>query len=154
MTLKGKGLWIWKIPQVEGGNASSIATIAKNAGFSHVLIKIADSSYAYNVDKNTGVDLIPPVVDALRAKGILVWGWHYVYGYNPQGEAAIAISHAKNITWMDTWWMPRLNTLNPGVKPWQDRSCLLFALVCQAPPLPSVRSAGLLITATFPMPLF
>lgn len=95
MTLKGKGLWIWKIPQVEGGNASAIATIAKNAGFSHVLIKIADSSYAYNVDKNTGVDLIPPVVDALRAKGILVWGWHYVYGYNPQGEAAIAISQCK-----------------------------------------------------------
>jgi hypothetical protein len=95
MTLKGKGTWIWKIPQCEGGNAQSIANVAKNYGFSHVLIKIADSSYPYNVNKTTGVDLIPPVVDALRAKGILVWGWHYVYGYNPSGEAAIAISQCK-----------------------------------------------------------
>ena len=92
MTLQGKGIWIWKIPQCEGGSASSIATVAFNAGFSHALIKIADSSYAYNVNKTTGEDLIPPVVAALRAKGILVWGWHYVYGYNPTGEAAIAIS--------------------------------------------------------------
>jgi hypothetical protein len=95
MALEGKGIWIWKIPNCEGGNAESIATIAKNNGFSHVLIKIADSSYAYNVDKTSGADLIPAVVDALRAKGILVWGWHYVYGYNPSGEAAIAISQCK-----------------------------------------------------------
>ncbi len=60
-----------------------------------MLIKIADSSSAYNVDKTTGKDLIPPVVDAIRAKGLQVWGWHYVYGYNPSGEAAIAISQVK-----------------------------------------------------------
>ncbi|MRS04549.1 hypothetical protein EG832_15235, partial [bacterium] len=95
MALQGKGTWIWKIPQCEGGNAQSIANVAKDCGFSHVLIKIADSSYAYNVNKTTGADLIPPVVDALRAKGILVWGWHYVYGYNPSGEAAIAISQCR-----------------------------------------------------------
>lgn len=95
MALEGKGTWIWKIPNCEGGNAAAIANVAKNCGFSHALIKIADSSYAYNVNKTTGADLIPPVVDALRAKGILVWGWHYVYGYNPSGEAAIAISQCK-----------------------------------------------------------
>ncbi|MBA4386057.1 MAG: hypothetical protein C0410_15070 [Anaerolinea sp.] len=95
MALQGKGTWIWKIPQCEGGNAQAIADVAYNCGFSHVLIKIADSSYAYNVNKTTGADLIPPVVDALRAKGILVWGWHYVYGYNPGGEAAIAISQSR-----------------------------------------------------------
>lgn len=95
MALQGKGSWIWKIPQCEGGNAQAIANVAKSSGFSHILIKIADSSYAYNVDKTTGKDLIPPVVDALRAKGIQVWGWHYVYGNNPSGEAAIAISQCK-----------------------------------------------------------
>lgn len=95
MTLQGKGSWIWKIPQCEGGDATKIANVASSAGFSHVLIKIADSTTAYNVNKTTGADLIPAVVDALRAKGILVWGWHYVYGYNPSGEAAIAISQCK-----------------------------------------------------------
>ena len=92
MALQGKGTWIWKIPQCEGGDAATIANVASNAGFSHVIIKIADSSYAYNVNKTTGEDLIPRVVSALRQKGISVWGWHYVYGYNPSGEAAIAIS--------------------------------------------------------------
>jgi len=95
MSLKGKGIWIWKIPQCEGGNANTIATVAANAGFSHVLIKIADAASAYNIDKTTGKDLIPAVVDAVRAKGLQVWGWHYVYGYNPSGEASIAVSQVK-----------------------------------------------------------
>ena len=34
---------------------------------------------------------------ALRAKGIKVWGWHYVYGYNPTGEAQIAIKRVQEL---------------------------------------------------------
>jgi len=94
MALTGKGMWIWRIPSCEGGNASAIAKTAYAAGFSHVLIKIANDTRAYNVDAN-GNDLIAPVVDALRAKGIQVWGWHYVYGYDPLGEAKIAISQTR-----------------------------------------------------------
>lgn len=60
----------------------------------HVLIKIANDTRAYNVDSN-GNDLIAPVVDALRAKGIQVWGWHYVYSHDPLGEAKIAISQTR-----------------------------------------------------------
>lgn len=95
MTLTGKGMMIWKIPNCEGGDASKIADLAAAANFSHVLIKIADAAVAYNKDKTTGYDYIPNVVSALRAKGIGVWGWHYVYGYDPNGEAAIAISQMK-----------------------------------------------------------
>ena len=95
MTLTGKGMMIWQIPNCESGSATAIANLAASSGFSHVLIKIADSIYAYNKNKTTGEDLIPAVVAALRAKGISVWGWHYVYGYNPTGEAAIAISQIK-----------------------------------------------------------
>jgi hypothetical protein len=95
MTLIGKGMWIWQIPNCEGGNVSTIANMAAAAGFSHILIKIADGPVVYNKDKTTGADLIPPLVSALRAKGIGVWGWQYVYGYNPTGEAAIAISQMK-----------------------------------------------------------
>jgi len=94
MTLQGKGMMIWKIPNCEGGSASTIASVAKSAGFSHILIKIANDTRPYNVD-STGKDLVAPVVDAIRAKGIEVWGWHYVYGYDPIGEANIAISQMK-----------------------------------------------------------
>ena len=95
MTVKGKGMMIWQISRCENGNATKIAQVAKNAGFSYVLIKVAEATSAYNVDKTSGKDLVPDVVTALRAQGIGVWGWHYVYGYNPSGEASIAISRTK-----------------------------------------------------------
>jgi ketosteroid isomerase-like protein len=95
MTLTGKGMMIWQIPNCEGGNVTTIANMASSGGFSHILIKIADGPYVYNTNKTTGVDLIPALVSALRAKNISVWGWHYIYGNNPTGEAAIAISQMK-----------------------------------------------------------
>jgi hypothetical protein len=91
MTVKGKGMMIWQISRCESGDATKIAAVAKEAGFSYVLIKVAEATSAYNVDKTSGKDLVPAVVTALRAQGIGVWGWHYVYGYNPSGEASIAI---------------------------------------------------------------
>lgn len=97
MTLQGKGFMIWKIPSCEGGSPEAIAAVALAAGLTHVLIKIADGIYPYNVDRNTNIDLVPPVVAALKAKGIQVWGWHYVYGYNPLGEAQIAARRVKEL---------------------------------------------------------
>jgi len=95
MTLTGKGFFIWKIKSCESGNATSIASVAQSASLSHALIKIADGAYVYNYDSSTNTDLIPPVVAALRAKGLQVWGWHYIYGSAPTSEAQIAISQAK-----------------------------------------------------------
>ncbi len=97
MALQGKGFMIWKVPSCEGGNAAQIAAAAQAAGLTHVLIKIADGPYAYNVDKETKIDLVPPVVEALQAKGIQVWGWHYVYGYNPVAEAQMAVKRVKEL---------------------------------------------------------
>lgn len=97
MSLEGTGFFIWKVANCEGGNPAAIATAAKNAGFSHVLLKIADGTYAYNVDKDTKTDLLPPVIQALRANGIQVWGWHYVYGNNPVGEANMAVQRLQQL---------------------------------------------------------
>jgi hypothetical protein len=91
MTLEGKGFFIWQIPNCEGGIASAIADTAVAAGLKHVLIKIADGIYPYGFDVN-GVDLVPPVAGALKARGLQVWGWHYVYGNFPTSEANIAVS--------------------------------------------------------------
>jgi hypothetical protein len=94
--LSGKGFYIWQIPRVEGGNPTVIADVAAQAGLSHVLVKIADGESAYNISP-AGQDLVPPVVVALHRKGIQVWGWHYVYGYNPIAEADIAIQRVINL---------------------------------------------------------
>ena len=97
MTLKGKGFFIWKIKNCEGGNANKIALEAKAAGLSHVLIKIANGIYSYNYDWNRKIDLILPVAQALRSMGIQVWGWHYVYGDNPVSEARIATKRVQEL---------------------------------------------------------
>jgi hypothetical protein len=81
----------------ERGSPEGIAAAASAARFTHVLIKIADGNYTFNVDPKTRVDLVEPVVKALRTRGIQVWGWHYVYGQDPLGEARIAIQRLQQL---------------------------------------------------------
>lgn len=89
--LIGKGFFIWKIPMCENGDPSKIASTAKRAGLSHVLIKIANGIYDYNYDSVSKKDLVKPVAIALKDEGIQVWGWHYVYGDLPEQEVQTAI---------------------------------------------------------------
>ena len=97
MTLQGKGFFIWQVRRCENGDAGAIANVAASAGLTHVLIKIADGASPYNVDLTSGQDLVLPVLMALRERGISVYGWHYVYGYDPVGEAEIAIQRVREL---------------------------------------------------------
>ncbi|MDD5469073.1 MAG: nuclear transport factor 2 family protein [Anaerolineales bacterium] len=96
MTLQGKGYFIWRIPYCESGNVNAIASLAQQAAFTHVLVKVADGAYSYNIDPN-GVDLVPPLVNALKARNIKVWGWHYLYGDYPTSEADKAIQRINQL---------------------------------------------------------
>lgn len=92
MKLLGKGYYLWQLPYCDKGDAAAIASRAKAANLSHVMIKIADGpTWPYNFDFDRNIDLIPPVQNALREAGISVWGWHYVRGDDPYNEAQIAI---------------------------------------------------------------
>jgi len=95
MKLEGKGFFTWKIPRCENGDANQIATLAKAAGLTHMLLKVADGTTIYNGTWGNPKDYTTPVVDALRTKGIKVWGWHYIYGDYPTGEANVAITRIK-----------------------------------------------------------
>ena len=63
----------------------------------HVLIKIANGTRSFNIDSDTGADLVAPVVQSLKARGIAAWGWHYVYGDAPRTEADIAIQRVREL---------------------------------------------------------
>jgi hypothetical protein len=97
MTLLGKGFWIWQVLNTEGGNAETIANMAQEANLTHVPVKIADGTSTYNVDRKTGTDYALPVVQALKSRNIQPWGWQYVYGDDPAGEAAIAIQRVQQL---------------------------------------------------------
>ena len=94
--LTGKGWFIWQLSRCEGGDPQAIAIKAKDAGCTHVLIKIAERNYAFGFDQFKR-DLVPPVTAALRAQGIQVWGWHYVYGDQPLKEAEVAVTRTREL---------------------------------------------------------
>lgn len=87
--LSGKGMWIWKVGICEGGdpdgqhaNLVRIADKAQEAGLTHVLFKIANGVYNYNVSTD-----LPRLVQLFNERGITPIGWHYVYGLDPIAEA-------------------------------------------------------------------
>ena len=87
--LTGKGMFIWKIKECEDGNIPNIVTMCVNAGFSHVLFKIADGTSGYNYTQEDG-DMAKALADALKVAGIEPWGWQFVYGNDPVAEAEVA----------------------------------------------------------------
>jgi hypothetical protein len=92
--LTGKGYYIWIVRQCENGDPDRIAALAREANLTHVLVKIADGAFPYNVDLETGYDYARPVIEKLHAYNIEAWGWQYVYGDYPDHEAEIAVSRA------------------------------------------------------------
>ena len=95
--LEGKGYFIWVLRACENANADAIATEAAKAGLSHVMIKVADADRIYNYDESLGLDLVPPVVAALKARGIQAWGWQYIYGEKPLLEARKAVQRVNEL---------------------------------------------------------
>ncbi len=73
--LTGKGMFIWKILNCFHGDIDKIIEMAIKADYSHVLIKIANGVYSYNYDWDKSIDLVPPLVQALKSEGIQAWAW-------------------------------------------------------------------------------
>ncbi len=96
MALTGKGFFTWQLKNCEGGNAEAIANKAQAANLSHVAVKVADTTFAYGYDSQNN-DITAPVVRALHNRGIQVWGWHYVKGNDPAGEARAAVQRCQQL---------------------------------------------------------
>ena len=95
--VSGKGMFIWKLQDVEGGNPDAVAEAAVEAGLSFVIIKVADGIDYYRHYTEDGRDLLPPTIDALHIKGIQVWGLHYVHGNDPKEEALVGSYRVKDL---------------------------------------------------------
>jgi len=77
----GAGMWIWYVSQSDGGSANAIASHAKSAGIGTVFVKSGDGSTNYWTQFSSDF------VSALKAQGLKVCAWQYVYGRFPEGEA-------------------------------------------------------------------
>ena len=82
--VRGKGIWIWGLSEIEGGNVSAIIERCKNVGIEWVAVKCGDGVNFW--DEQCTPSLITQFQDA----GIRFLGWQYVYGDDPVGEAGVA----------------------------------------------------------------
>lgn len=82
------GMWIWYLSQAGGGDVNKIAKKAKNRGIETLYIKSGDGSGSWS-------QFSSGLVRALRAKGLRVCGWQYVYGVHPKAEAKVGAAAVK-----------------------------------------------------------
>lgn len=85
----GNGMWIWYISKSEGGDLAAIAARAKAHGVTTVYVKSADGNGAWS-------QFSPELVAELKAQGLRVCGWQFVYGNEPIREAEAAAVSAQN----------------------------------------------------------
>ena len=76
----GNGMWIWYVSKSQGGDLAAIAAQARSHGIGTVYIKSADGTGLWSQFDAT-------TVAALKAAGLHVCAWQFVYGTDPAGEA-------------------------------------------------------------------
>jgi Putative peptidoglycan binding domain len=76
----GDGMWIWYASKSSGGSPDAIAARAEASGIETVFLKSSDGA-------NYWSQFNAPYVAALKARGLKVCAWQYVYGRRPVTEA-------------------------------------------------------------------
>jgi hypothetical protein len=79
----GNGMWIWYVSKANGGDTGAIVAQAKAHGISTVFVKSGDGTSFWS-------QFTPQLVSDLKAGGLRVCAWQYVYGEQPGPEAAVA----------------------------------------------------------------
>jgi peptidoglycan hydrolase-like protein with peptidoglycan-binding domain len=87
--IEGRAVWIWDLRRSAGGDPAAIAAQARASGVRSVFIKAADGAGRLS-------QFNAPVVAALRARGLYVCAWQYVYGRHPMLEAAAAVAAVRD----------------------------------------------------------
>ncbi|MFZ0040255.1 MAG: peptidoglycan-binding domain-containing protein [Solirubrobacteraceae bacterium] len=78
--LVGRAMWIWELPDTNGGNLGSIIASAHRYGVSTLMIKSSDGTNLWSQFNSS-------LVATLHRAGLRVCAWQYVYGDHPVTEA-------------------------------------------------------------------
>lgn len=79
----GDGMWIWYIKKSSGGDPADIIAQARAGGIETVFIKSGDGD-------NYWEQFSPELIGGLKAGGLKVCAWQYVYGSKPSSEAEVS----------------------------------------------------------------
>ncbi len=76
-------MWIWYVSKADGGKPNAIIATARRHHIGTLIIKAGDGTSRWS-------QFSPKLVSALRAGGLQVCAWQYVYGDHPIAEAKVA----------------------------------------------------------------
>jgi hypothetical protein len=89
-TLAGRWVWVWNWRRCDGGDPQRVADRLKSAGCRGALVKAFDSGYWFD----QGLPF-RDICKRLKARGVAVGAWGYLYGENRSGEVQRAIETAQ-----------------------------------------------------------
>jgi Putative peptidoglycan binding domain len=78
----GNGMWIWYVSKSSGGDPQAIVAQAQAHGISTVFVKSSDGTTPWS-------QFSPELLATLKAGGLRVCAWQYVYGSQPEVEAQL-----------------------------------------------------------------
>jgi hypothetical protein len=84
--LEGKWIWIWNWRRCDDGDVARVAARLKAAGCAGAIIKAHDGARWFDQGQPWR-----EICRALKAEGLRVAGWAYIYGADWPGEAQLAI---------------------------------------------------------------
>ena len=84
----GNGMWIWYVSKSSGGTTAGVAAQAQQYGVNTVFVKSSDGT-------NWWSQFSPALVAKLKAAGLHVCAWQFVYGKSPSTEAALGARAAQ-----------------------------------------------------------
>jgi hypothetical protein len=84
--LNGKGMWIWKTLQTEGGDVDKVVARASASGLRQIWVRVGDSR-----DGFYAADYLSRIVPRAHRAGIAVIGWGFPFLHDPEADAAWSI---------------------------------------------------------------
>ncbi|HEX6459468.1 MAG TPA: peptidoglycan-binding protein [Thermoleophilaceae bacterium] len=84
----GTGMWIWYVSKSADGTSAGIAAQAAQYGVNTVFVKSSDGTSWWS-------QFSPTLVAALKAAGLHVCAWQFVYGQDPATEASLGTKAAQ-----------------------------------------------------------
>jgi hypothetical protein len=82
----GKGMWIWKTVQTEGGDVDAVVARATATGLRQVWVRVGDSRSGFYA-----ADYLSQLVPKAHKAGLAVIGWGFPYLHDPEFDAGWSI---------------------------------------------------------------
>ncbi|MEA2931329.1 MAG: hypothetical protein QOI56_114 [Actinomycetota bacterium] len=128
--VEGKGMWVWKFGQTEGGDAAAVIERARTAGLRQLWVRVGDSRSGFYA-----ADVLSALVPRAHQAGLAVVGWGFPFLHDPVDDARWS---AEALAWRGPGgvaldgFSPDIEMATEGVVLTERRARVYLGLVRQA----------------------